>query len=968
MDLLPLNECINWSMRLMNPGCWVFLLVLLRQVLVVSAETDPQDADALISLASSWENPPSNWIGSDPCGDNWVGISCNNSHVIAITLSSLGLIGTLSGDIQSLNELRALDLSYNKGLTGGIPASIGSLSKLINLVLVDCSFSGEIPREIGNLPRLVFLALNSNSFTGTIPETLGNLSKLYWLDLADNKLTGTIPVSDGNKPGLDLLTHCKHFHFGANQLSGAIPSQLFHSDMRLIHVLFDNNNLMGSIPPTLGLASQLEILRLDSNSLSGPVPSNINNLTQLAELHLANNQLTGPLPSLSGLNALSFVDMSNNSFDVSDVPRWFSTLPSLTSLFLESLQIEGQLPAALFSFPPLQTAKLRGNRFNGTLDIGTDYSSSLNLIDLRDNDITQITLGGAGFTKQIMLVGNPICNRGGTNLQYCKTSEQSAPPYSTPQNCIPIPCPSNESLSPTCHCAYPYTGTLCFRAYSFSNLGNDTIYQTLDDALQSSLPERLLVDSVSLQNPFVDSDSNLEISVQVFPGGKDRFNEIDVSTLGSFFSNQTFNPPSMFGPYYFIAQDYAAAHVVASSVKSNHLPVTIGASVGGAALAFLLTGFVVFAIRHWRKTRKVEKKSQSIASLDRTKSSGSIPLLKVPRMFSFEELRKCTNDFSEANDIGNGSYGKVYRGILNDGQLVAVKRAQQGSMQGGLEFNTEIELLSRVHHKNLVTLVGFCVDQGEQMLVYEYVPNGTLKESLSGKSGVRLGWKRRLRVALGASRGLAYLHELANPPIVHRDIKSSNILLDCHLNAKVSDFGLSKPLGVDGKGYVTTQVKGTMGYLDPEYYMTQQLTEKSDVYSFGVLLLELITAKKPLERGRYIVREVRVVMDKTKDFYGLHELLDPAIGLGTTLGGFEKYVDLAIQCVEESGNDRPTMSEVVKEIENIMQLAGMNPNAGSASASLSYVSSSRSPVRHPYSNEGNFDYSGGAPPSELEPK
>ncbi|EHA8589336.1 putative leucine-rich repeat receptor-like protein kinase [Cocos nucifera] len=1018
MDLLPLNERINWSMRLMNPGCWVFLIVLLLQVLVISAETDPQDGTtkkkkeirfisgvttdstpcdhplrmglvgsfcyfsltraasglaitcfrlgdnfvletaALNSLASSWENMPSNWIGSDPCGDNWVGISCTNSRVISITLTSLGLIGMLSGDIQTLNELRALDLSYNKGLTGGLPASIGSLTKLVNQVLVGCSFSGEIPPEIGNLPRLFFLALNSNSFTGSIPETLGNLSNIYWLDLSDNKLTGTIPVSDGNKPGLDLLTHCKHFHFGVNHLSGTIPSQLFHSDMRVIHVLFDNNNLTGSIPSTLGLVSQLEVLRLDFNSLSGPVPSNINNLTQLAELYLANNQLTGPLPNLSGMTALSFVDMSNNSFDASDVPPWFSTLPSLTSLYLESLKIGGQLPEALFSFPPLQTAKLRSNRFNGTLNIGTDYSSSLELIDLQDNDISQITLGGGGFAKQIILVGNPICNQGGTDLQYCKISQQSTPPYSTPENCVPIPCASNENLSPNCHCAYPYTGTLYFRSYSFSGLGNATIYQTLDDALKSSLLKQLPVDSVSLQNPFVDSDNNLEITVQVFPGGRDRFNEIDVSTLGSIFSNQTFNPPSMFGPYYFIAQDYSAVHVVAPILKSNHLPVIIGASVGGAALAFLLTGFVVFGIRRWRKTRETEKKSQSVVTLGRTKSSSSIPLLKGPRLFSFEELRKCTNNFSEANDIGKGSYGKVYRGILKDGQLVAVKRAQQGSMQGRLEFNTEIELLSRVHHKNLVTLVGFCCDQGEQMLVYECVPNGTLKECLSGKSGVHLDWKRRLRVALGAARGLAYLHELANPPIVHRDIKSSNILLDNHLNAKVSDFGLSKPMGDDTKGYVTTQVKGTMGYLDPEYYMTQQLTEKSDVYSFGVLLLELITAKKPLERGRYIVREVRVMMDKTKDLYSLHELLDPAIGLGTTLAGFEKYVDLAIKCVEESGTDRPAMSDVVKEIENIMQLAGMNPNADSASASLSYIGSSRSPVHHPYSNEGNFDYSG----------
>ncbi|OAY66601.1 putative leucine-rich repeat receptor-like protein kinase [Ananas comosus] len=169
-----------------------------------------------------------------------------------------------------------------------------------------------------------------------------------------------------------------------------------------------------------------------------------------------------------------------------------------------------------------------------------------------------------------------------------------------------------------------------------------------------------------------------------------------------------------------------------------------------------------------------------------------------------------------------------------------------------------------------------------------------------GKSGIRLDWRRRLRIALGAARGLAYLHELADPSIVHRDIKSSNILLDHHLNAKVSDFGLSRQLSGDGKGHITTQ-----GYLDPEYYMTQQLTEKSDVYSFGILLLEILTARKPIDRGRYIVREVRNAMDKAKDFYGLHEFLDPVLGLGTKPPGFERFVDLAMSCVEESGDRRP---------------------------------------------------------------
>ncbi|KAB5574528.1 hypothetical protein DKX38_001722 [Salix brachista] len=230
---------------------------------------------------------------------------------------------------------------------------------------------------------------------------------------------------------------------------------------------------------------------------------------------------------------------------------------------------------------------------------------------------------------------------------------------------------------------------------------------------------------------------------------------------------------------------------------------------------------------------------------------------------------------------------------------------------------------------------------------------------------------RRLKVALGAARGLAYLHELANPPIIHRDIKTSNILLDERLNAKVADFGLSKLMGDSEAGHlthVTTQVKGTMGYLDPEYYMTQQLTEKSDVYSFGVVMLELLTGRRPIERGKYVVREVKTALDRAKHLYNLGELLDSSIGLDITLKGLDKYVDVALKCVQENGSDRPTMGEVVKEIENILQLAGLNPNADSASTSASYDDASKGGAKHPYVySKDAFDYSGGFPVPKLEP-
>ncbi|KAG5549930.1 hypothetical protein RHGRI_015036 [Rhododendron griersonianum] len=773
---------------------------------------------ALNSLKYVLDNTPPNWIGSDPCGSGWEGVRCTNFRVTTITLTSMGLTGMLPGDIESLSELQTLknltisfylrDLSYNKGLTGPIPASIGNLKKLTNLILIGSGFSGPIPGTIGSLQQLVMLSLNSNGFSGPIPPQLGNLSNLYWLDLADNKLSGAIPVSDATTPGLDMLTNAKHFHFGKNQLSGEIPSQLFSSKMTLKHVLFENNSLSGSIPSTLGLVQTLEVLRLDRNSLTGPVPSNLNSLVNVNELFLSNNQLTGSLPNLTGMSVLNYMDMSNNTFDESDFPTWFSTLQSLTTLVMESTGLQGQIPVSFFTLPQLQTLVLRNNQLNGTLDVGSSYSDQLKLIDLQNNFIVDFTQR-PGFKIKLILAGNPFCQETEGTSPYCGLQETNSTYSSLENHCIPATCIAHQLSSPNCRCAHAYVGTLYFRAPSFSDLGNPTIYTSLADSLMKFFNSHLLpVDSVSLSNPTMNTDKYFVLRLEVFPpAGQDAFNRTGILGIGFMLSNQTFKPPPKFGPFYFDGGPYPYFE---GTHKSSSTAIIIGSAVGGSVLVLLALLAGIYVFRQKRKAETADKQNNPFASWDPNKNSGDVPQLRGARSFSFAELKKYTNNFSETNDIGTGGYGKVYRGILPNGQLVAVKRAQSRSMQGGHEFKTEIELLSRVHHKNVVSLVGFCFEQGEQMLVYEYIPNGTLKESLSGKSGIKLDWMRRLRIALGTARGLQYLHELANPPIIHRDIKSNNILLDDRLNAKVADFGLSKLLGDPEKGHVTTQVKGTM--------------------------------------------------------------------------------------------------------------------------------------------------------------
>ncbi|RWR90742.1 putative leucine-rich repeat receptor-like protein kinase [Cinnamomum micranthum f. kanehirae] len=945
----------------------------------VSGSADPLDAAVLRSLKDQWQHTPPSWDTSDdPCDAKWEGIICTDYRVTELKLSSMGLSGKLTGDIGGLTELTILDLSYNRGLTGPVSSMIGNLQNLTTLILAGCQFSGNIPKEIGNLTKLSYLALNSNNFTGEMPPSFGMLSNVTWLDVAENQLSGPLPVSTSTTPGLDMLLNARHFHFNKNKLSGNIPAKLFSSEMKLIHLIFDGNELNGSIPSTLGLVKTLLVLRLDRNHLSGEVPSNLNNLTKIIELNLANNQLTGPIPNLtSEMTDLKNVDLSNNLFDKSEAPIWFSTIKSLTTLVMECGTLHGQVPQGLFSLPDLLEVRLKNNSFDSAPNIVDSINEQLQLVDLENNDITNITFGSRDTSSTIKLSGNPVCNTSLLAIDYCQNRHHVRIPYSTSYaDCGTTTCPSGQMHGPqSCDCVYPYKGTLNFNAPCFHDLSNSSFFQSLEKKIGEVFG--LTPGSVYLHVVGFTWDDYLQVQLELFPSTGKYFNRSEIQKFGFHLSYQTFKAPLVCGAYYFIAdpEPYPFPDRGGSSMSTA---VIIGLAVGCALLVMVVLGVVAYAVRQKKRAERAIKINKPFASWgSRAKDSGGAPQLKGARCFSYDELKSSTNNFSESNEIGSGGYGMVYKGILPGQQIVAIKRAQQGSMQGGLELKTEIELLSRVHHKNLVNLIGFCFEKEEQMLVYEYVPNGTLKDSLSGRGGVHLDWKRRLRVALSSARGLAYLHELTDPAIIHRDVKSSNILLDEDLSAKVADFGLSKLVAESPKGYVSTQVKGTPGYIDPEYYLTQQLSEKSDVYSFGVVMLELVTAKQPLEKGKYIVPEVKIAMNPNDEHYGLSELMDPIIRNENNVISFRRFVNLALQCVEEQAEDRPMMSDVVKEIETMLQNERVKTDTNSASSSASDYGTKKYAPHHPYIDivpkeekiSDSFDYSGGYTLStKVEPK
>ncbi|GAB4848585.1 hypothetical protein Ancab_003291 [Ancistrocladus abbreviatus] len=399
---------------------------------------------------------------------------------------------------------------------------------------------------------------------------------------------------------------------------------------------------------------------------------------------------------------------------------WGSSGHCMSSLLLRMMEraaLRGQIPVTFFSFPQLQTVILKNNELNGTLDIGTNYSSQLQLVDLQNNLISEFT-PKQEFSFQLILVGNPYCHQTGVPGNNCTVSQQSSASHSTqPKNCTPAVCTAGQISSPNCKCAYPYIGALFSKIACFPVFGSSFNFHLLKSL---SVP----VDSVSQSNA-VDVHGCLYILLEIFPAGQVAFNKTGISTLGLSFSSQTYKPPNPFDPYDFIPINYAG---FAGGSKSSRVGIIIGATVGGIVLILLLlSGF--YAYYQKGRADRATRLSHPFANWV---EKDDIPQLKEARSFSLEEIKKCTNNFSEANNIGAGGYGKVYKGIIADGQIVAIKRSQAGSMQGSREFKTEIELLSRVHHKNLVKLVGFCYEQGEQMLVYEFLPNGTLMDSLSG--------------------------------------------------------------------------------------------------------------------------------------------------------------------------------------------------------------------------------------------
>lgn len=888
---------------------WVVISLLVFVLVVVDGQsTHPTEVTALQVIRESFidpENSLSNWGRGDPCQSNWTAVLCFNRtlndgylHVRELQLLGLSLAGTLSPAFGRFGYMEILDVMWN-------------------------NITGSIPPEIGELTNLRLLLLNGNLLTGSLPEELGYLPNLDRIQIDQNQISGPIPASFAN------LNKTKHFHMNNNSLSGRIPPELSRLPS-LVHMLLDNNNLSGTLPPELSQLPQLLILQLDNNHFQGGIPSSYSNMRQLLKLSLRNCTLEGPIPDLSGIPNLAYIDLSNNNLNGSIPDMTLSD--NITTIDLSRNRLTGPIPRGFSGLPNLQRLSLFNNSLNGSISSDIWQNRTFNsterlYLEMQNNGFSGIS-GSINVPTNVnlSLQGNPACSNV-SMTDYCQSQTaivnrlQSIPSNSS-VNCPPQSCPTDYEYAPgspvRCFCAAPLLIGYRLKSPGISDF--DAYFYPFEVYLTSGL--RINHYQLDLTYEW-QKGPRLRMQLKIFPvyvPGSNEFNRSEVLRIRSMFTQWEIPDSEIFGPYELLNftllspyRDFIPAPTPSSSgiSKGAVAGIVVGAIVG----AVLLSAFVTLYIL------KFHRKKYHAISRKRHISRASLKIEGV-KSFTYEEMKHATHNFDVGSEIGQGGYGKVYKGVFTDGTVVAIKRAQEGSLQGEKEFLTEIELLSRLHHRNLVSLLGFCDEEGEQMLVYEFMSNGTLRDHLSvtEKYKESLSFAMRLRVALGSSKGILYLHTEANPPIFHRDIKATNILLDSKFIAKVADFGLSRLAPVADMegivpGHVSTVVKGTPGYLDPEYFLTHKLTDKSDVYSLGVVFLELLTGMHPITHGKNIVREVNIAYRSGLIF----SVIDSKMGSYPS-ECVEKFVTLALKCCKEETDERPSMAEVVRELENIWQM------------------------------------------------
>lgn len=814
---------------------------------------------------------------------------------------------TIPSSLGKLTRLKIFEV-YNNSLSGSIPSEIFNCTSLQSLYLSQNSFTGTISPQIGRLKGLLSLRVSENQLSGALPEEIGELTNLVEIVLSSNRFTGMVPA------GLSSMAALEEIFFFDNLMTGPLPPAIgmFMSNLTVLDIR--NNSFNGTLPRGLCTGGKLEFLDIKDNMFEGAIPTSLATCRTLKRFRASYNRLTNIPAGFGNNTGLNWIELSSNQLE-GPLPPGLGINSNLRNLALDDNKLSGDLsPLAFSKLPNLEFLNLSSNNFTGKIPATISSCKRLFGLDLSLNSLSGILpaeLGNLTNLFELRLKGNKLTGMDPSIFPELVKLTKLNLAHNSFKGSIPDEIGESSTLQYLNLSYGEFSGQI---PASISKLDQLEALDLSNNNLSGAIPP-VLGNILSLLSVNI-SDNKLTGSLPP------SWVKIFVKTPSAFEGN-----PDLCLHY---SDDNKCVTVSPYSSHQSNNDLQLGPLVAiilGSALLLLVIGLVGWRFLPGR--RHVPLVWQSHVEV--TSAPGNA--------ISFDEIMEATQNLSDNCIIGKGGHGTVYKATLASGSPIVVKKivSLERNTRIHKSFLTEIETIGNAKHRNLVKLLGFCKWGEVGLLLYDFVPNGDLHDVLHNKErGVVLDWATRLRIAEGVAHGLSYLHHDYMPPIVHRDIKASNVLLDEDLEPHISDFGVAKVMAMKPKDknmLSTAIVTGTYGYIAPEYGFGTTVTPKVDVYSYGVLLLELLTGKQAVDPSfgdyMHIVAWVRARVHQSGSLTQKHvganvgeDVFDPKL-LHTTNNDQKvhmlRVLRIAMRCAREAPADRPTMREVVEMLRTSRQ-------------------------------------------------